>query len=114
MKRSSACSVCLHFRGHGRSLPRIPSSFSTCFARPASAATGASPGEMNNAKWTLFAVGYQCVFAYAISLMIFQFGSAFTGALQPVGLICAVAVLVLLLYMLFRPYKKQKQIMQTA
>lgn len=81
---------------------------------PCFAAIGAIRREMNNAKWTLFAVGYQCVFAYAISLMIFQFGSAFTGALQPVGLICAVAVLVLLLYMLFRPYKKQKQIMQTA
>ncbi len=81
---------------------------------PCFAAIGAIKREMNSAKWTLFAIGYQCVFAYAISLMIYQFGSVFTGALQPVGLICAVAVLVLLLYMLFRPYKKQKQIMQTA
>ena len=77
---------------------------------PCFAAIGAIRREMNSAKWTLFAVGYQCVFAYAVSLMIFQFGSAFTGALQPVGLVCAVAVLALLLFMLFRPYKQAKQI----
>ena len=76
---------------------------------PCFAAIGAIRREMNSAKWTLFAVGYQCVFAYAVSLMIFQFGSAFTGALQPVGLVCAVAVLALLLFMLFRPYKEAKQ-----
>ena len=76
---------------------------------PCFAAIGAIRREMNSAKWTLFAVGYQCVFAYAVSLMIFQFGSAFTGALQPVGLVCAVAVLALLLFMLFRPYKQAKQ-----
>ena len=56
---------------------------------------------MCSAKWTWFAIGYQCVFAYAISLMIYQFGSAFTGNLHIIGLIAAVAVLAVMVYMLF-------------
>ncbi len=68
---------------------------------PCFAAIGAIKREMNSAKWTWFAIGYQCLFAYAISLMIYQFGSAFTGNLHVIGLIAAIAVLAVILYMLF-------------
>lgn len=73
---------------------------------PCFAAIGAIKREMNNVKWTWFAIGYQCVFAYAVSLMIYQFGSAFTGNIHPFGLIVAVAILALILFQLFRPYKE--------
>ncbi len=68
---------------------------------PCFAAIGAIKREMNSAKWTWFAIGYQCVFAYAISLMIYQFGSVFTGGLNVIGLIAAIAVLAVMVYMLF-------------
>ena len=68
---------------------------------PCFAAIGAIKREMNSAKWTWFAIGYQCVFAYAISLMIYQFGSVFTGSLNVIGLIAALAVLAAMVYMLF-------------
>ena len=77
---------------------------------PCFAAIGAIKREMNSAKWTLFAVGYQCVFAYAIALMINQFGLLFTGNVNIVGLIFAVAVLVFMLFMLFRPYKESTRL----
>ena len=73
---------------------------------PCFAAIGAIKREMNNAKWTWFAIGYQCGFAYVIALMVNQFGNLFTGNTNIVGLIFAVAVLALLLYMLFKPYKE--------
>ena len=68
---------------------------------PCFAAIGAIKREMNNAKWTWFAILYQCGFAYAISLMINQFGGALTGHLNPIGLIFAIAVFALMFYMLF-------------
>ncbi len=73
---------------------------------PCFAAMGAIRREMNSAKWTWFAISYQCAFAYAISLMIYQFGSLFTGNINVIGLIAAVLVLAFMLYMLFRPYKE--------
>lgn len=73
---------------------------------PCFAAMGAIKREMNNWKWTCFAIGYMCLFAYAVSLMVYQIGSAVTGNLNPVGLICALIVLGLMLYMLFRPYRE--------
>ena len=73
---------------------------------PCFAAIGAIKREMNNAKWTWFAIAYQCGFAYAIALMVNQFGNAFTGNLNVIGLIAAIAVLVVLVYMLLRPYKE--------
>lgn len=79
---------------------------------PCFAAIGAMKREMNSPKWTLFAVGYQCTFAYAISLMIYQFGSAFSGNLNIIGVICALAVLAFILYMLFKPYKEATQLTQ--
>ena len=68
---------------------------------PCFAAIGAIKREMNNAKWTWFAILYQCCFAYAIALMINQFGGLFTGKVNPIGLIFAVAVLGVMIYMLF-------------
>ena len=73
---------------------------------PCFAAIGAIKREMNNAKWTWFAIGYQCVFAYAIALMINQFGLLFTGSVHIVGTIFAVAVLAFMVYMLVKPYKE--------
>ena len=61
---------------------------------------------MNSPKWTWFAIAYQCGFAYVISLMIYQFGSLFLGEVHVVGLIFAAAILIGMLYMLFRPYKE--------
>ncbi len=74
---------------------------------PCFAAIGAIKREMNSAKWTWFAIGYQCLFAYAIALMINQFGGLFTGNVNVVGLIFAVAVLAFIVYMLF--FKKYKE-----
>ena len=73
---------------------------------PCFAAIGAMKREMNNTKWTLFAVGYQCVFAYAVSLIIYQLGCLFTGNVHVVGLIFAIALIAFIIYMLVRPYKE--------
>ena len=73
---------------------------------PCFAAIGAIKREMNNAKWTWFAIGYQCGFAYVVALMINQVGNAFTGSLNVLGLIAAIAALALIVYMLFKPYKE--------
>lgn len=81
---------------------------------PCFAAIGAIKREMNSAKWTWFAIGYQCLFAYAIALMINQFGSAFTGNLNVIGLIVAVLVLVFMLWMLFKPYKESAKLTKTV
>ena len=75
---------------------------------PCFAAIGAIKREMNSAKWTWFAIGYQCGFAYAVSLIIYQFGSLFAGNVHPVGLIVAVAFTVFIIYMLFRPAKENE------
>ena len=68
---------------------------------PCFAAIGAIRREMNNAGWTWFAVAWQCGFAYAVALMINQFGRLFTGTVSVPGLIAAVLVLAAFVYMLF-------------
>ena len=73
---------------------------------PCFAAMGAIKREMNSAKWTWFAIGYQCGFAYVIALMINQFGGLFTGNVNVIGLIVAAAFLALIVYMLVKPYKE--------
>ncbi len=73
---------------------------------PCFAAMGAIKREMNNGKWTAFAITYQCVFAYAVSLIIYQFGLLFTGNVNIVGLVAAVLVLAVMLFMIFRPQNK--------
>ena len=74
---------------------------------PCFAAIGAIKREMNSAKWTWFAIGYQCGFAYIIALMINQFGKVFTGDINVIGLIVALAALAAIVYMLF--FKKYKE-----
>ncbi len=71
---------------------------------PCFAAIGAIKREMNNAKWTWFAIGYQCGFAYGAALLVYQIGSAFSGNLNVIGLLAAVFILAGMIYMLFRPY----------
>ena len=73
---------------------------------PCFAAIGAIKREMNNAKWTWFAIGYQCGFAYVIALMVNQFGNLFTGNANIFGVIVSVALLAGIIYMLFKPYKE--------
>ena len=77
---------------------------------PCFAAMGAIKREMNSAKWTAFAIAYQCGFAYAVSLMIYQFGLLFMGNVYVVGLIFALAVLAFIIYMLARPYKESTRL----
>ena len=72
---------------------------------PCFAAIGAIKREMNNAKWTWFAIGYQCGFAYIISLIVYQIGLVFAGDINVIGFIAALVCLVGLLYMLFRKNK---------
>ena len=73
---------------------------------PCFAAMGAIKREMNSRKWTWFAIAYQCGYAYAVALMVNQFGGLFTGDVNVIGLAFAVAILAGMIYMLLRPYKE--------
>ena len=78
---------------------------------PCFAAIGAIRREMNNAGWTWFAIAWQCGFAYAVALMIYQFGLLFTGGVNVIGLIAALAVLSAMIYMLFfRKYQEAERL----
>lgn len=77
---------------------------------PCFAAIGAIRREMNSARWTWFAIGYQCGFAYAVSLIIYQFGSLFAGSVNAVGLIFALLVLAFMIFMLARPCKESRRL----
>ncbi|MGN1087328.1 MAG: nucleoside recognition domain-containing protein, partial [Porcipelethomonas sp.] len=77
---------------------------------PCFAAMGAIRREMNNPKWTAFAIAYQCVFAYAVSLIVYQFGLLFTGNANIIGLIFAAAVAAFIIYMLVRPYRESSHL----
>ncbi len=81
---------------------------------PCFAAMGAIRREMNSAKWTAFAITYQCVFAYAVSLIIYQFGLLFTGAVNIAGLIAAATVLGAILFQLFRPHTEAAKLVNSA
>ena len=81
---------------------------------PCFAAIGAIKREMNNAKWTWFAIGYQCGFAYLASMCIYQIGSAVTGNMNVLGLIVSLIVLGGTLYMLFKPYKEATKLKTSA
>ena len=64
---------------------------------------GAIKREMNNGKWTAFAIGYMMVFAYAVSLMVYQFGGLITGEVAfGAGTVAAILVLALMIYLLVR------------
>ena len=73
---------------------------------PCFAAMGAMKREMNNIRWFWFAIGYQCIFAYLVSLCVYQFGTVFSGGGIGVGTIAASVVFAVILYLLFRPYKE--------
>ena len=81
---------------------------------PCFAAIGAIRREMNSARWTWFAIGYQCGLAYAVALMINQFGNALTGNPSAIGLTAALAVLALLLSLLFRPHREEVRLSRRA
>lgn len=74
---------------------------------PCFAAMGAIRREMNNWKWTAFAISYQCIFAYAVSLIIYQFGLLFAGSVNVIGLVCAFLVLIFMAFMVARPANKK-------
>ncbi len=75
---------------------------------PCFAAIGAIKREMNSAKWTWFAIGWQCALAYAVSLCIYQLGTLFTGGGFGVGTVAAILVVIGFMYLLLRPYKESK------
>mgnify|MGYP002570729637 FL=1 len=77
---------------------------------PCFAAMGAIKREMNNVRWFWFAIGYQTILAYAVSLCVFQFGNLFTGGGFGIGTVAAVIVLAAFLYLLFRPYKESSSL----
>ncbi len=77
---------------------------------PCFAAMGAIKREMNNSKWTAFAIAYQCIFAYAVSLCIYQIGSAFTGNLHVIGLIVSLAIIAFVIFMLVKPCKESNKL----
>ncbi|MBQ1839332.1 MAG: ferrous iron transport protein B, partial [Ruminococcus sp.] len=77
---------------------------------PCFAAMGAIKREMNSAKWTFFAIAYECGFAYVIALCINQIGGAFTGSLNVIGLIVSILLIAGMLFMLFKPYKEASKL----
>jgi len=77
---------------------------------PCFAAIGAIKREMNNGKWTAFAITYECVFAYLVALCVYQIGSAFSGGLNIIGLIVAILIVVAFVFLLFRPYKESQTV----
>ena len=79
---------------------------------PCFAAMGAIKREMNNGKWTAFAIGYMCVFAYGVALCIYQIGSAINGQINVIGLAVSVAIIAFVLYMLFKPYREAETLTQ--
>ncbi|MBQ6335139.1 MAG: ferrous iron transport protein B [Erysipelotrichaceae bacterium] len=79
---------------------------------PCFAAMGAIKREMNNARWTAIAIGYMCVFAYAVALCIYQIGSALQGNVNIIGLAVAIATIAYVCYMLFKPYKEAETLTQ--
>lgn len=74
---------------------------------PCFAAIGAIKREMNSAKWTWFAIGYQCVFAYAVSICVYQLGNLFSDGVLGIGTIAAILVVIGVVYLVFRPHKSR-------
>ena len=91
--------------GHGK-LAAYAFMIFNLLCAPCFAAIGAIKREMNNRKWTWFAIGYQCIFAYAIGLAVFQIGKVFVGGMNVVGLVVAIVIVAAILYQLFKPYKE--------
>ena len=91
--------------GHFTALSAYSFMIFNLLCAPCFAAMGAIKREMNSPKWTVVAIGYMCLFAYAASLMVYQFGQLFTGGGFGIGTAAAILVLALMLYLLFRKNK---------
>ena len=97
-------------KGHGM-LAAFAFMIFNLLCAPCFAAMGAIRREMNNGKWTAFAIGYMCVFAYVVALITYQFGLAFSGATNVPGLVAAVICLAAICYMLFiKKYKDAEKL----
>jgi ferrous iron transport protein B len=77
---------------------------------PCFAAMGAIKRQMNSGKWTLFAIGYQCGFAYTIAFIVWQLGRIFAGGVNVIGAVLAGLALAALLWQLFKPYKESQKL----
>ena len=95
--------------GHGK-LAAYAFMIFNLLCAPCFAAIGAIKREMNNRKWTWFAIGYQCLFAYAIGLTVFQIGKVFAGGMNVVGLVVAVIIVAAICYQLFKPYMEAEKL----
>ena len=95
--------------GHGK-LAAYAFMIFNLLCAPCFAAIGAIRREMNNRKWTWFAIGYQCLFAYAIGLAVFQIGKVFAGGMNVIGLVVAVVIVAAMCYQLFKPYKEAEKL----
>ena len=95
--------------GHGK-LAAFAFMLFNLLCAPCFAAMGAIKREMNSPKWTLFAIGYMCVFAYVVALIVFQLGKLFVGDVNVVGLIVALALLALMCWQLIKPYKESTKL----
>ena len=101
--------------GHGQ-LAAFAFMIFNLLCAPCFAAMGAIKREMNSGKWTAFAIGYMCVFAYGAGLVVYQIGLAAAGAVNPIGLCVAIAILGFVGYMLFvkKYHEAEKLEVQTA
>ncbi len=95
--------------GHGK-LAAYSFMLFNLLCAPCFAAIGAIKREMNSRKWTWFAIAYQCCFAWVIAFIVWQLGRVFAGGMNPVGLVLALVMLVLLLWQLFKPYKEAQKL----
>ena len=91
--------------GHGK-LAAYAFMIFNLLCAPCFAAIGAIKREMNNRKWTWFAIAYQCGFAYVIALAVYQIGRLFVGDVNILGLIVGIAIVAGICFQLFRPYKE--------
>ena len=91
--------------GHGK-LAAYAFMIFNLLCAPCFAAIGAIRREMNNRRWTWFAIGYQCVFAYAVGLAVFQIGKAFAGGMNIAGLAVALVIVGAMCWQLFKPYRE--------
>ena len=115
-KENIVATMGILYRGNGKVYQNLAAAFTAVtgfsflvfnlLCAPCFAAIGAIKREMNSAKWTWFAIGYQCGFAYAVALMVNQFGGLFTGKANILWLTVALALLAGMIYMLVRPYKE--------
>ena len=95
--------------GHGK-LAAFAFMIFNLLCAPCFAAIGAIKREMNSRKWTWFAIAYQCGFAWVTAFIVWQLGKLFAGSVNVLGLLVALALLALLLWQLFKPYKEAQRL----